>query len=266
MPQFQTVEVPTWVESRVLQFLNNARAIEDIIESSALLDDPNSGGTSNITIGATVAQRIIDRRLSLSRRRFSSVRQLEGIAGFGTDKFNDLVYSFGKPAAEAFRAAMFNGVIMDNWVLSDYTQHFEDEIAFRALVGNESAFKEWVSYRMKRAWEEQGLGAPLAEAKRQLLYQSYLEIFDVEHYGAIELAFYFYQFDADNWFSFDRVRTVCEQYLSYFPDWRNRQELRMFKGFNKVGIQSTSTQQGSLPVVVNYGEQAITIWQAELFD
>lgn len=265
MPSFKTIEVPSWVEARILTFLNRANSVSDITDDPELVDNPDNG-VDGSTIGATVAQRLLDRRGRLPWRRYTRVAELEGIAGFGEDKFRDLVYSFGKPAADAFRQMMFGGVIHNNWQLEPITEQYSDHKNFEAVVNNESAFRQRVSYLMRSAWIGDGMDAQLAEAKRMLLYQSYLETFDIEHYGAIEFAFFFYQFDADNWFSFDRVREVCERYLSYYSNWQYRQELRMFKGFNKVGTQSTSTTQGTLPVVVNYGERAITIWRVQLFD
>jgi hypothetical protein len=189
MPHFQSIDVSFWVEARILDFLNNAKTAKDITDHPGLLDDP-SNGVSGTTIGSTVAQRLIDRRNSLPWRRYTSITQLEGIQGFGTDKFNDLVYSFGKSAADAFRASLFNGVILDNWQLTDYTDHFPNDAAFRMITQNDSEFRQWVGYRMKRAWEDEGMDVALADAKRKLLAQSYIEVFDIEHYGAIELAFH----------------------------------------------------------------------------
>ena len=83
----------------ILQFLNgvaNANALAGIEPQQGPVEDsPASGPGDQVRdydIGPLVAQRILNRRASLGS--FSALTQLAGIKGFGTDKFNDLLFSF----------------------------------------------------------------------------------------------------------------------------------------------------------------------------
>ena len=254
-----------WVALRIINFLNDAQVVEDITSHPALKDHLHTG-SGGITIGPRVAARIIQNKLALPYRRYCSLSELEGIQGFGEDKFKDLVYSFGQSASEYFKKAMYNGIIMDNWVLTDHTVFFDNEAAFLRVVNDTSNFKEWVGYQVELMQQAYPGRYADPKAKGLLVQKSFMEVFAIAHYGAIAFAFYFYQFDADNWFSFDSVRQECEKYLSYNTANRYRLELRMFKGFNAEGLRATSTIQGTLPVVVNYGEKSIALWNAQLND
>lgn len=258
------IKIKPWIEARILDFLNRAQSVKDITQGHAIVDNPETG--HGYTIGVTVAQRILDKRNSLRSRRFKSIHDLEGIKGLGIDKINDLVFSFGVPATESFRDSLYDGILMENWTVTDFTTHFEHKPSFLEIVNNASNFRDWIGWRYQEIRTEKGIPAPQAQLEGRLLRQSFLEVYDIEHYGAIALAFWFYHFDADNWFTFERMRQVCEAYLTYYPGFDFRQELRLFKGFKQQGLQATSNTQGMLPVVINYAEQAITIWEAVLND
>lgn len=85
----------------ILAFLNNAPNAAAIAGTEPvvgpIVDEPTEGYGDQVRdydIGVQVAQRIIAKRTSLGS--FTNLTQLAGIAGFGPDKFNDLVFSFGR--------------------------------------------------------------------------------------------------------------------------------------------------------------------------
>lgn len=43
-------------------------------------------------------------------------------------------------------------------------------------------------------------------------------------------------------------------------------ELHLYKGFDNTGVLVSAVMQDDLPVVVNRGERAITIWTCQLND
>lgn len=87
---------------RILDFLNSAQTASEIagIEPAVgpVYDSPRSGYGDQLEdydIGELVASRIVARRISYGSTGFTALSQLSNIDGFGRDKFNDLVYSFG---------------------------------------------------------------------------------------------------------------------------------------------------------------------------
>lgn len=262
MYTLKDVEIKAWVAAQILHFLNkveNAQAIVDRIQ-----DDPNSG-SDNAGIGITVAQRIIDKRESLQFKRFRSLEEIEDIQGLGSDKVKDMVYSLGIPANTFLRNILFDGILSDNWVLKEDTIQFEEEASFRAIADNGANFKNFVVER------KYGVNNFSQSPEMVALRSSFVENYDISDFGSHAFALYFYQFDSDNWFSYNIMRDACDRYLGYHPtlpgiNYRPDQYLRLFKGFRDNRASATSNTMGILPVVVNYAEWTITIWEAELND
>lgn len=250
-------------ERRILHFLNTAR------EAAALSDairDRREGKSTGTGLGLTVAQRLLDARQTQRGRGFSSLEEVREVPGMGEDKILDLIKSFDKPAAQAFHHAMYDGVILKNWELEYFTTPFDDEEAFQAVIGSRSTLTDFVARQVVQISHEKYSNSKAAELAGELLKKCYDEHFPDPHYGAYALAFWFYQFDADNWFTFERVRTETEHYLSYYPHWDDRLELHLYKGFDNTGVLVSAVTQDDLPVVINRGERAITIWTSQLND
>jgi hypothetical protein len=99
-------------KSLILDFLNAAQSANDIAgvehQEGPVVDDPSRGYGDQVAdydIGVVVARRIIARRSALGG--FSDLTQLDGIRGFGPDKFHDLLYSFARTVYEV-SAIIFN--------------------------------------------------------------------------------------------------------------------------------------------------------------
>ncbi len=95
-----TKDIPNPVAVRILDFFNRVRRVTDITDT--LIQDDPSDGPGN-TIGPTLAARILRTRSEQPFNRFDNLEQLDAIAGFGEGTWQDLVYTFGRTAAEAFR-------------------------------------------------------------------------------------------------------------------------------------------------------------------
>lgn len=102
MATFTGAGVDQETTERILDFLNSANNATDIAgnepQEGPVYDDPTKGYGDQIKdydIGLTVAQRIIDKRNSLMGGQYTYLSELSNIDGFGQDKFDDLVYSFG---------------------------------------------------------------------------------------------------------------------------------------------------------------------------
>lgn len=249
------------MERRLLGFLNridNATAL-----SEAIRDRNQNSGTG---IGEKVAERILKARNDLPGRHFQNLKQVEAVPGLGKDKILDLMHAFKKPAAQAFRSSMYNGVILNNWELEYFTSIFENEAAFQEIIDSKSSLAEFVGDQVEQISLERYSNSKAAELAGELVERCYDEYFPDSHFGAYALALWFYQFDADNWFSFERVLKETEKYLNFYPEWEDRLELHLYKGFDNTGVLVDPVTQVDLPVVINRGERAITIWTCQLND
>ncbi|MFM9947375.1 MAG: hypothetical protein ACKV1O_05500 [Saprospiraceae bacterium] len=255
------MNLKTTEKERVVNFLNRAQTAAEITDPAVLKDHENKG----YTIGEEVAKRILEIRNILPAKRFMGFHQVEAVPGLGNDKLKDLAFSISPPAAEAFRQRMYDGVILDNWQLTAHTVFFDDRRAFFDLVQTASRFRDWVGEQVKEMAFQKSGTQQIGRLAKKLLQCAFLESFDTSHYGAIAFAFWLYRFDADNWFSFEQVREETERYLGYYAKNQHRLELRLFKDFDvSTLVQAISVDE--LPVVVNYGEQEVTIWTAQLND
>jgi hypothetical protein len=96
--------VSPWLANRVVNLLNSMSSAEELAgdepQLGPVVDNPFTGYGDQVDdydIGITVAKRIIDKRNGYSAKKFSSLRQLTGIRGFGIDKLNDLLYTVDCP-------------------------------------------------------------------------------------------------------------------------------------------------------------------------
>lgn len=261
---FRNQKIENWVALRILNFLNAAQSPDDI--AGKILDNPNTGGDR--AIGETVASRILEKRDSLPFGHFSSIEELEDITGFGEDKMSDFIFTLGIRAADAFRNAMYDGIILDNWTLEHHTTVFESEADFYQIVNIESNFVNWVADAVEKISLSKFEEFRAAVLTKRLVQKCYVDRYDVANFGSYAFALWFYQFDADNWFTFERVRTEIERYLNYyaFMNASNEQLFVLFKGFDNAAALVSAITSQDLPVVVNPVERAITIWTAELRD
>lgn len=254
---------PHWADTRLLRFLNRARTATSIYHYPDLRDDPNSGISNGYIIGEKVAQNILEFRQKLPRRRFINVEQLLEVKGLGQDKLNDLQYSFSTSADNFFKEVLFAEVLQDNWVVAPQSIEYETETDFLSVVQSGESFR-----RTAAMLYVQTLAHLDEAAKRQLemrIHQAHQENYLDGHLGSFQFAFWWYLFDYDNWFSHEMIQSVCERYLDYHGFGDRTMELRILRlnGYTPV----TEFQQDLIiPVVVNYVERRITIWEVQLND
>ncbi|MCB9234965.1 MAG: hypothetical protein H6581_25145 [Bacteroidia bacterium] len=260
MTTFSAIKLEKWIENRIFSFFNQANSYLDLT-LGLLKDDPANG--HGYVLGQVVAERILERRASLPGNRFDQLSQFDHIHGLGEDKIRDIIYSLGMPADEAFRNAMFEEVLSDEWRLDFHAIQVEDEGEFMSLVNDPEKFKRRITrevgmYAVKRFQD------PTAPHKaRKRMAQSYAECFPSGNIGSFAFALWFFRFDLYAGFTFDQIQEVTESYLNFFPFRDNQIELRLFKGFQNQGLLSYESTVTDLPVVVNFAEQRITLWVAE---
>lgn len=266
MITFGNQKIEDWVATRILNFLNYTRDAASIVET--VKDDPNSGAPGEgAAIGETVAARILAKRNSLPNRRFSEISELEGIQGFGEDKMRDLIFTFGVRAADAFRDGLFTKqILLENWNLEHHTHYFRTEEELNLIATSKSNLADFIGQEVKKLVAEKKQNKLAGDLAEQIIQGLYQDRHDISHLSSYIFAFWFYQFDQDNWFSFERIRVEIEQYLSYYLNPDDDLALVMFRDFPTGLTLTEGITPNDLLVVINRPERAISIWTAELFD
>ncbi len=248
----------TWALQRLLAFLNQARQPSDI--SLLIQDDPATG--KGYGIGEKVAAQLIAHRQQLPLRRFSSEADVLAVAGLGKDKLHDLLYSFSKPANEAFVEALRQDILYDNWEVLPQTRRFESQQSMTATIGHLDGLRQAVGQLAAPFYV--GENAALQNAFRLRCRQAYLASYPESHLASFHFAHWWYLFDQDNWFSFERIRLACENHLNYHAQYQSITyvQLNLYheSPLNEIGRPQI------IPATINYPEQSLTVWWAVLND
>ena len=262
MGQLSFSNVSEVAEVRLLDFLNRAFSVRDILNLRLIKD--SGPGTKDYGIGRTVAARIVSRKRILPRRRFTSLTQLNGIQGFGQDKLDDLVNTFSISTAERFKRNLFEQqILFENWEVRYHTVSFDTEEAFRDATKDDASIQKIVKDNIGDLANEGTGPQRIAEIKDQI-GNAYFQTYQEGFLGSYEFALWFFKFDQDNWFSFERIREPLEAYLTEV-DSRGYDAIQFYKGVN-TGLLMSGITVIDLPVVIMEAERSITFWGAALFD
>ncbi len=250
--------------NRIVRFFNSVQSAFEIVKG--VKDDPGDNETAVFT--TKVAKRILEVRNNLTSFRFDSIEQIDAIPGVGPDKIEDLFYTFGRPAAEAFESNLFEkGLLYENWTVLRYEYVSETDEAHRALVDDATAFRKAVHQLATRAaMETQGSTSEEAERNTSSILTDYIDTYSNNTpEAALAFALWFFRVDADNWFSFDRMLVETKLFFDYHSDPYAPQELRLFKGFDN-SVLLNLVNPTDLAVTVNDAERVITLWVVGLAD
>ena len=262
MAQLSTNHLSELVIKRILQFFNNAFQAEQIQHIKPLLDSD-----SEYWIGDIVAQRIIDHKRSLPRRRFESLSQLNDIQGFGQDKLDNLAELVQKSSAISFKERLRAEVLPSNFPVDFAQVNFRDEESFNQIASNISNIQSAISKKIEEILFASSNDYRFSKLGANYVGKSYADRILPEYLAPYELTTWFYAFDADNWFSYDRALQVCREYLDGQSFNTAHRELVIFRGFpTGLVIAPGGITPDNLPVVLDYEELHITIWWAQLFD
>ena len=176
-------------------------------------------------------------------------------------------WSWGTSAsAEAFENSLENstdGILFENWPVDNWTIHIGDAQTFSNLVDDRTHLQNVISRRVLEICLDQNRDENRCYSARGYLRDTAWVQEDASGYiAAHRLALTFFEVDEDNWFSFDMMLDKTLDYLS-----TGRRELRLYKGFNAIGvIDDGGIGLPDLPVVIDRDEQTITSFSASLFD
>ncbi|MGH1338056.1 MAG: hypothetical protein ACRBFS_18185 [Aureispira sp.] len=259
--------IPLWIQHRIVGFFNHARNVNMILEGP-IQDDPSDGpGT---TIGAILAARILRERNNLPTRRFTDLAQIDAVQGVGVGTIKDLVYSFGNSADDVFQQAMYTSgtIYPENWPLEYFRYAIEDKTAFEAIANDPENLRTFLVDKLNIEGHNRQVNTNDLQQMTQELREAYLDAYNNSTpAAAYALALWFYQFDADNWFSWEQIQA---QTIAYFEHNRNSYPWRMdfyrCKGFVNRGLLAPGISAKDLPVTVNWAEQTISFWVSALYD
>ena len=260
-------DIPLWVQNRIVGFFNTARNVDMILDGT-IRDDPADGHGK--VIGPILAARILRERNQLPRRRFTDLEQIDQIKDIGPGTLQDLVYSFGKSADEAFVQSMYGQgtIYQENWPLEYFRYSLEDEEALGQLAFNKDNLRRFVSEKVREvALERQASEGQIEEMGTDIAHAHIDSYSNSSPIAGYALALWFYHFDADNWFSWE---TIQEQTIRYFDhnsrSYPSEMELFLLRSFTNRGIIQPGIAPDALPVVLNWAELTCTFWISALYD
>ncbi|MEL6628445.1 MAG: hypothetical protein AAFS00_05425 [Bacteroidota bacterium] len=260
MGQLSFSNVSEAASARLLDFLNRAYAVKDILNLRLVKD--NEPGTKDYGIGRTVASRILSRKRTLPRRRFMELSHLNGIQGFGQDKFDDLVATFSISSAERFKRNLFEQeILFENWEVRYHSVVFDTDAAFREATKDNLSICQVVHDHIEAIADDNPDN--IIKVKDQIA-NAYFQTYQEGFLGSYEFALWFFKFDQDNWFSYERIREPLEAYLSEV-DSHGYDAIQFYKGVENYLLLNGITVT-DLPVVIMESERSITFWTAALFD
>ncbi|MEO0731714.1 MAG: hypothetical protein AAFZ52_02690 [Bacteroidota bacterium] len=249
---------PHWAAELLLSVLNTSFTADRLLANPEVTTDPDNDG--GYLLGEKVAANVVAHRRTLPQRRYTNLEEVLSVPGLGPDKLDDLLRNFSTPADEAFQSALFAGPLGENWRLTPVTIPFRDDAGINAATAGLDVLRRHVA----RAWAElRGEDSPNGAILR--LRDAYVLTYEEGHLGSFAFAQWWYYFDQDNWFSFEQIRLLCENYLGHH---RNARRNMHYCVVQPYGIQPLNMADRSLliPVVINYAERKLTVWGAELLD
>ena len=138
------------VDSEVLAFLNKATSWQDIAglepQFGPVIDDPEFGKHrpfKGYDIGEITAKNILNRRDSFVTKRFSTIVQVEAVRGMGTDKINDLRYSFRNSKHQLISGANGIDLILNCMLLPEdpAVVNYNQEVLLQRIQTNSPVMK-----------------------------------------------------------------------------------------------------------------------------
>jgi len=262
-PEFSEI-LPIQAQT-VLDFLNNAKEIKDLTDIETYRPDLSKEALSSYSIGEQSAQNVLDARKSLRGQRFHSLEDVLDVKGIGEDKILDIIEFIWLSTEEMFRQELFREVLGENWRV-DYWRYALDSEDFDRLEQNPSLLKDFAASKVYDIAREKNNNFIIGSLAENLLEKSFAD--RVESLTALtQFASWWFRFDEDNWFSFDRISELIDPFLNYY----NRQQatyidLVFYRGFQNGGTVADGITPDDLVVTLNPAERAITIWGISLFD
>lgn len=269
MPDRLPSTLPSWVRVRVLHFLNEASDARTLLNQIPETKSEVDGRPQDYFLGHKVAERILEMREILPGKRYSNLKQLRDVRGLGSDKFKTILQSFNLPSAQLFVNGLYEKKVLskDNWTLQPHTLFFEKRAEFLEITHDSCRLKSRVQNMLAELAQKHE--RPVAE--RRLLHHMTESAFSDTYTNstdeaALALALWFYQFDADNWFTIEKIQEECQTYFGLYRGSHTwRMDLHLLKPFDH-SLLIDGLAPKALPVVCAEAELSVTIWLSGLRD
>ena len=249
----------------VLDFLNRAQVPEDLTDIGQYRPDLDAADLASYSIGPEGAQNLLDARGALPAGQFKNLDEVLAVEAIGEDKILDIVDFLWFPTEELFRQELFREVLGENWAV-DYWRYTMDQEEFDRLEQTPSLLHDFVSRKMNDIARQRSDNYVIGSLAQALLDTTFPDRVD-SLTALTQFASWWFRFDEDNWFSFDRISEVIEPFLNYY----NRKRATyidpvFYRGFQNGGTVADGISPNDLVVTLNPAELAITIWGISLFD
>lgn len=250
----------------VLDFLNQAQTVANLTDIETHRPDLPAEDLRRYSIGEQSAQYVLDARADLRRGQFNQLEEVLAVKGIGEDKVLDIVEFIWQPTEELFRKSLFEQVLGENWEVT-YWRYSLDASEFERLIDSPALLQAFVADKVAdiaRARNDNNfIVGSLAKALLERTYPDRVE----GGTALIQFASWWYRFDEDNWFSFDRISAVIDPFIHYYHRLRATYiDLVFYRGFQNGGTVASGITPQDLVVSLNPAERAITIWGIGLFD
>lgn len=169
----------------------------------------------------------------------------------------------GLGANAAFIQALRGGLLSNNWEVLPQTITFDSEEEMQGRLGNLDGLRGELARLAAPLYA--GEDAARQEAFRLRCRQAYVSSFPQSHLAAFQLAYWWYSFDQDNWFPYERMRQACEDYLNHHKGQQLGMEYVQLQLYNESPRNEISRSE-ILPAVLNFPERSLTLWWAVLDD
>jgi len=247
-------------EGRILSHFNKAQSSSRGLKAGRRLQ------RSSTRLSEEAAKSIFARQSEQPKGRFERVSDLRKVSELDAEAWQDLVNQFARPAADIFRQEMYEEVMGSNWDLSYRSIQISDKQEWDAISRNPAALLSTVKTIVEGLAMDHKGSADIAKLANLLLDQAAVESHTDSHLASFAWAFWFYRFDQDNWFSFEKVREEIEDYLSSYSDQAEPIHFHLYKNFPNSQVLVDALTVADLPVMVNHAEQRVTVWTCSLND
>lgn len=249
----------------VLDFLNQAKTAEDLTEIERYRPDLSKEVLASYSIGPQGAQNLLDARDALPAKQFNSLEEVLAVKAIGEDKVLDIIEFIWLPTEEIFRQELFRQVLGGNWVV-DYWRYPMSQEAYERLEENSSLLQDFVASKIQDIARQRTDNFVIGSLAKALLRTTFPD--RVESLTALtQFASWWFRFDEDNWFSFERISEVIDPFLNYYNRGRATYiDPVFYRGFQNGGTVADGITPDDLVVTLNPAEMAVTIWGISLFD